>query len=302
MIASAIRELAASRNPSWVAAACFERTIQIWDMEQQKKLNDVSTVFCGGARNLAVAPLANMLVAGTSVDGKVAGYELPSGDMLWEVGFDCPSSLRFHPSGESILCTKDRHSVCRLDVTSGTILDVLEGVSHYIEGLTGDVFTVRVKKGGKSFHFITKDQSFEITRAGFALLDVQFSPYGLCLSEARGPVRFLSRVDGLVQWQFHPGTDSHVTKLHYSPTMGAFFGVLRDLTRKQVTRLVSLDAVTGASTFVCDLDSWEEVFLDRDQLITSNGEIRDLASGARIGQLSFPMREYPHELDILRSH
>jgi len=38
MIASAIRELAASGNTEWVAAAYFDKTIQIWNSKTREKI------------------------------------------------------------------------------------------------------------------------------------------------------------------------------------------------------------------------------------------------------------------------
>jgi hypothetical protein len=56
------------------------------------------------------------------------------------------------------------------------------------------------------------------------------------------------------------------------------------------------DVTSGACERVCDLDSWEEIFLDTvDQLVTSRGEVRDLSNGALVGQLAFPLREYPDD-------
>jgi hypothetical protein len=82
-----------------MAAAFFEKMIQIWDLKSQRRISEFPTIFCSGARNLALAPVGAMLVAGAStIDGEVAAYELPSGRKLWERQLVYPSSLQFHPS------------------------------------------------------------------------------------------------------------------------------------------------------------------------------------------------------------
>jgi WD40 repeat protein len=297
MIASAIRELSASKNPTWIAAAFFERTIQIWDVKSLKRISEFPTVFCSGARNLAFAPSAEMLVAGFSADhGKVAAYEVPNGAVLWERKLIYPSSLRFHPSGESIWCTGNRGSSLRLNVHTGATVEVIDGISQHIEGPYGDVLNVPARNVNAPFRLIAKGRNFEIEKLSFALLDARFSPDSVCLAEADGPVRCIKCTDGNQRWRFDPGADSHVLVLHYSPRIDAFFGVLRHLVDDGSRQLVRFDARSGVCKRICDLDSWEEVFLEAvDQLVTSAGEIRDLANGALVGRLAFPVRKYPDD-------
>ena len=297
MLDSAIRELAASKSATWIVAAFFEKTIQIWDLNSRRRISEFPTVFCAGARNLALAPGGEMVVAGASTSqGEVACYELPSGRRIWERKFAYPSWLRFHPSGQSIVCTENRQSVIRLDADTGNTLQIIEGTRQYIEGPSGDTLSIPPKNGNSRFNLIEKGRNFKIDRLGFAVLDAQFSPHFLCLSEARGPVRCISRVDGKLQWVFDPGVDKHVLKLHYSPTTEVFYGILGNLQEGGSRLLLRFDATTGMSEEICDFPSWDEIFLDSaDQLITSAGEVRSLSNGALVDRLDFPMREYPED-------
>lgn len=298
MLASAINELAVSKNPQWIAAAYFEKIIQIWDLNSRRRINEFSTVFCSGAGNLALTDSAEILVAGLSrTHGRVAAYEVPSGRTLWERKFAYPRLLRLHPSGQSILCTKNNRSVIRLDVSTGTTLEVIDGFERYIEGPYGDILSVPSKKA-EPLNLIGRGGKSNISRLSFALLDARFSPHSVCLTEARGPVRCISCLDANLEWTFDPGTDCHVLRLHYSSGINAFFGVLLDLKKKGhgSRHLLRFDITSGKCERVCDLDSWEEVFLDAtDQLITSTGEIRNLSDGAFVGKLAFPLREYPDD-------
>src|SRR5579862_2302523 len=146
MLASAVRELAVSNNPQWVAAAFFEKTIQIWDTKSRKKISEFPTIFCMGARNLASAPLGGILVVGLSTPtGKVAAYEIPSGRKLWEQRIVYPSLIRFDACGESILCTKNRKSVLRIEINTGTIVESIDATVQYIEISDGDALSVPSK-------------------------------------------------------------------------------------------------------------------------------------------------------------
>jgi WD40 repeat protein len=297
MLASAIREFATSTKSALVAAAFFESTVQVWDLKSQTQTCEFPTLFSSGARNLALAADGRMLVAGLStVSGGVASYEVPSGNKLWERTLNFPSRLQFDPTGYSILCTINRKSMLRIDASTGTTIELVDGIVRCIEGPYGDSLFVPLKEGGRPYSLIAAGRNFEISRLSFALLSAEFSPQSVCLAEAAGPVRCISRDDGRLQWICDPDKNSHVLLLHYSPRLDAFFGVLRHLNISGLSNLVRFDVTSGMMERVCDLDSWDVAFVDAtDQLVTSSGEIRDLSDGALVGRLSFPLREYPDE-------
>src|ERR1051325_6314794 len=56
LIASVIREFAVSRTPQLIAAAYFEKTIQIWNPLTQEIISEIHTIYSFGARNLALSP------------------------------------------------------------------------------------------------------------------------------------------------------------------------------------------------------------------------------------------------------
>ena len=204
MIASAVRELSESKDPARVAAAFFEKTIQIWDLQSHMKVGEFPTVFCSRAGNLAFAPSAQIVVAGASErSGKVAAYEIPSGRLLWQRRVTYPSSLRFHPFGQSVLCSSNNTSILRLDARSGATVEVLKGSSQLIEGPYDD--QLNVPSGRAPFRLLSRGREAPIPRGGIALLDARFSPDAVCLTEGRGPVRCINCADGSQRWQFDPG-------------------------------------------------------------------------------------------------
>ena len=294
MFASAIRELATSSSPQWLATAFFESKIQIWDLKNRERINEFQTVFCAGANNLALAPHGGLLVAGVSRNsGKVAAYEVPSGRKIWEQRLVYPSSLRFHPSGQSILCTRNERSIVRIDARSGDVLEVIGRTIRYIEDASGDFLRIPIEKANNQIGIFGRGYAFNVDTQGLWLLDAKFSPHSVCLSQARGIVRCFSYAEGKLLWSFDPGSSSHVLRLHYSPIRNAFFGILWNFEKGGPRYLMKFDATTGLPEPVCEFDSWEEAFLDTDdQLVTSTGEIRDLSSGAVVGRLAFPQREY----------
>jgi hypothetical protein len=326
MIASAIHELAAARGSASIAAVFFDKKIQVWDVKSQKEICEFAAVFQTGARNLALAPNAGMLVAGLSRRlGVVAAYEIPSGKKLWQrKRLIYPSRLQFDSTGQSIFCTvNERRSVLRLEAGSGTTIEEIHGISERIEGPYGGTLIVPAKekqpprfdgrqgtdgtwhierlsvpdeKKKSPLRLIAGSHNFAVDRLEFAPSYATFSPHAVFFTEGWGPVRCFSCDHGKLQWMFDPGTDSHVQRVHYSPRLNAFFGGLRNFNNKHNRRLLRFDVPSGACERVCDLDwdAWDVAFLDvADQLVTTSGEIRNLSDGALVGRLAFPQREYP---------
>jgi hypothetical protein len=263
---------------------------------------EFAAVYLSGARNLALAPDAGILVTGLSgASGVVAAYEVPSGKKLWQrKSLNYPSLLQFDSTGQSIFCTvNDRRSLLRLEVGSGTTLEEIKGISRRIEGPYGATLIVPSRKSKNPYLLTAGKQTFDIGPAGFTLHYATFSPHSVCLSEPRVPIRCISCENGNLQWTFDPSADSGAVIQHYSPKLNAFFGVLINRkTRRIPTRLVRFDVTSGVCEQLCDLDwdAWDVAFLDvADQLVTTSGEIRNLSDGALVGRLAFPQREYLNE-------
>jgi hypothetical protein len=305
MLASTIREMSVSEKSACLAAAYFETMIQIWDLQSRTMINEFPTIFCSGARNLAIAPGANVLVTGLSEgqgQGKVAAYEVPSGRLLWEHrGLTYPTRLRFSESGEYIWCSIGRRSsraVKRLRVTDGFVLQVIEATKECVEGQYGRDLIVFGDNEQGTFSLVGGGAEFQIPRTTFALLDASFAPDCVCLTESGGPVRCINYSDGTESWRFDPGEDSHVLALHYSSKRALFYGVLRHLKKGGNRSVLDYNPITGQQMRICDLDfsSWEQVFLTGvDHLVGSSGEIIDLSNGTILAKLDFPLKEYPDD-------
>lgn len=148
----------------------------------------------------------------------------------------------------------------RLDSFTGATLEIIHEASRYIDGPFGGVLQVAAK--GTHLRISNSGDSFDIPRLGFSLVDAQFSPSSICLSEARGPVRCISLSGrGELQWNFEPEPDGQVLRLYYSQLFGDFFGVLQHFNNPGSRWLIRFDAANGTHSQICSLDSWDEVFL-----------------------------------------
>lgn len=303
MIASAIRELSASRNPAWIAAAFFEETIQIWDVRSHLKIAEFPTVFCAGARNLAFTPCGRLLVTAKSTGrGVLAGYDSLTGELLWEhrpIAY--PSRVSFSAAGDHLWCTVDGNHVEFLDPKTGSTVNKISGTSAYMEGPGTRRLTVPARKRKNVITLTSQNGRFELQTLTFALLDASFAEDCVCLTEASGPLRCISLANGKERWRFVP-EGGHVVQLCYSASLNVFFGVLLDRKDGRRRKLLRFDAENGASREICALDGWEQVFLpDLEQIVMSSGEIRSLRNGEIVRRLPFPVKEYPDPMPSERS-
>jgi hypothetical protein len=63
MCASAVTELAAAEQSPHVAAALFERTVEIWDLQTGKRISSLDTILSIGGERLALHPNGRQCVA-----------------------------------------------------------------------------------------------------------------------------------------------------------------------------------------------------------------------------------------------
>jgi len=73
MRASAIQQLAVSREATNVAAAFFEETVQIWDLTTRERIKEFETVFHLGGNRLTLDAAGQKCVAAAWNKGKREG-------------------------------------------------------------------------------------------------------------------------------------------------------------------------------------------------------------------------------------
>jgi hypothetical protein len=309
MIGSAILEVAASRNATIVAAAFAEKVVQVWDLPSDAphsgtKIAEFSTVLMGGAKNLAVHPNGKTVIAGASKasGGRIAAYAIPSGRMLWERRkLRYPSNLRFAPSGEHFWyrsCANEAWKVEQVDAATGATVKVNKGLNFYEEGSYG--YTVMSPSVSSRF-ILWGQRELQIRKITSRLFDVAFAPDCVYLAEMAssddgigGPLRCIDYADGSVRWRNDCELGSHILGLYYNARDGFLYAFLRRFAKEAYQRLIRFDAVTGHREDLAGVDGAQWAFVpQRDQLVTSDGEILELSTGRLVGHLDFPRKEYP---------
>jgi hypothetical protein len=299
MIGSAIREMSAARTVPLISAAFFEGHVQIWNLDSQRMEGEFP-VRKNGSMNLTMHPDGEFIVAGFSAKrGSVMAHATPDGAIMWrrdkieEGGF-----LRFDRSGLRVSFPRGRReSVERLDARSGVTVELLEHTGRYVDGPND--YALLASSSGPNYLVVRRDDKVSVPKLTFAILDAAFSSATVCITESGGPVRCVDCVTGAELWRYTPPDGSHALRLHYNCVDGFFFGVVWHYDRGQFRYLVRFDAETGQAIIVCSLDSWEEVFYEAaQQVVTSSGGIINLSSGEMVGELAFPLKEYPDRFTV----
>jgi WD40 repeat protein len=275
MKASAVRCMAASNRSARVAAAFFERQVQIWDVEKGKCVNEFETLFSFGGPRLSLDPLGERCLAAAWKAGKhggVACYETNTGKLIWHrQDLRRTQRVRFSCEGETLWCVPDSGPTKLLDAASGKTLDALTDLRN--------IFDSEYSPG-----------TVQIPRLTFAILDVTFGPESLALSEVGSPVRCINSSTGIELWRHSPGKHIHFLSLWYRQTDRNFYGVQW---KGSFRSLVRLDANSGEPGVIRQLNSWDEVHcLKLDCIVTSSGAVLDLSDGKLLTRLQFPETDY----------
>jgi outer membrane protein assembly factor BamB len=301
MIASAIQNLATSSRSTRVAAAVFEKTVQIWDLKTRERIKEFETVFRFGGYRLTLDPAGEKCVAAAWKKGKgggVACYEASTGRVIWHrQDLRHTQRVRFSPDGMAVWCVQDSSPTKLLDSADGKTLDSIVGLRNLFDSEYSPALLLEKRKRD---YILRKDKPVKIPRLTFAILDAAFGPHSMVLSESGGHVRCITTSTGAEMWRHSPVKGSHFLKLWYRLNDGNFYGVLWNFQEGNFRSLVRLEATSGEPRVLRQLNSWEEAHSAKlDCVITSSGELVSLSEGSVLHRLEFPKKVYPDQNDVL---
>jgi hypothetical protein len=290
---SAIRALVTAGRGPVIAAAFFERTVQIWESYAATRLAEFDTVFDSGGHRLAISPKATVCVAASWRKGKrggVACYDTRSGQVVWHrIDLGRVQGLRFTPAGDSLWCRVEGGPVLHLDASTGATLSSLRAVQDVIES----PFSAHRLERRRGDFRIVGDKTVRVAHTTFGLLDAAFGTDAVCLTEAGGPVRCLDCGAGNERWRYQPPAGHHVLTISHQAD-GCFYGVQWEYEHGSSMKLIRLAPESGHMTEICNLKTSPDAFsFGAGELITSSGDVISLTEGTILRHLDFPQREYP---------
>lgn len=295
MRASAIRFLSTCRFSRRLAAAFWEKTVQIWDLDKREQVGQFDTGRAGGSNRVHLDPKGERGVVAAwaaGARGGVACYEIPTGKLIWHrAELRHAQGVSFSTDGESVWFEPNEGRVQRLDALTGNTIETLTGIKHIHMNHYSSEVLLEKRSGG---YVLRGVKDIAIPTITFAILDVAFGPESLCLTESTGPVRCLDCRSGVELWRYEPAKNNHVLRLWYRELDGHYYGVEWQYHSGGPHKLLCFAGGSGRVEEICQLDSWEEAVCGGlDCLVASSGEVVSLSNGKLIGRLDFPQREYP---------
>jgi hypothetical protein len=296
MRASDIRELAISDESAIVAAALFEKTVQIWSWTTGQQLGEFKTVFSFGGRRLALTPDGSICIAGGWGRG-LAAYSVPDGRILWHRrDIHRVQTVRLSGSGREIYCGVEASPAHILVAATGEHI----GRVRAAIGLYGSRYTSHrmiVKKGRYEVHGETE---FKVPAWSFGLLDATFSPEALCLSEpgnflhpseATAGIRSIDLTTGNLLWHLSIGSNH----LAFNSMDQKFYCAGSELNAPRKTFLIRLASRLQDCDHLAALDKcWNGAFTPSGKVfVTAQGDVYETSSGTLLAHLAFPQRDYP---------
>jgi len=285
-----IRHIATFYDSPVIAVADFERYVQIWDIDSQRRIADLETTLDFGGNRLAITRDGQHCAVGAYHIHGVALYETKDGTEVWRrKDLKKVQSIRASVDGQRLLCGFEGKSFELLDVKTGRSKPSLRGVKDVFESVYDDLMIIDTK--GRDFKLANaaNKQIATVPRTTFAALGFAFAPGKLCITESGGSTRCYDTRTGKELWEHNPGNGIHALDLTYDESTQMFAAITWPYQKGGEHQLVTLHpddgeavrrtAITGAHEFAfCSNGS---------AFITSDGKIRNTATAEVKGVLNF---------------
>ncbi len=285
-----IRQISTSYDGLLIAAAEFERRVQIWNIESQKRVAQLDTTLDYGGKRLAISRDGSHCAIGAYHVHGIAMYDIRTAMETWRrKDLKKIQSIRFSKDGQSLLCGFDRMSFQSLNSKTGKSRRSIPGTSDMFESIYEDRIIVDRKR--RDFQLIDSENRSIATvpRTTFAALDFAFGPQKLCITESGGSIRCFETVKGQQIWEHNPGIGVHALHLTFNEAAQMFAAVVWPYEKGGHHRLVTLNQDQGeVIREIVITDAHEFAFCDKGSvLLTSDGKIRSSATGEVKGALDF---------------
>jgi outer membrane protein assembly factor BamB len=290
---SAIRHLATSRSGKVVAAARFESTVSIWNLETQTKQSEFETILDFGGTRLAIDAEGKRCVAGAYHIHGIACYRADTGAVLWQrKDLKKVQRIAILPSQSEIACGFEGGLLQILSMRNGKTLQKVRGcrqlhVSPFEPVQLADKAQLTLE---------TLDGSLirRFGRESFATLSVVFGHGAVAVSEAAGPTRCFETISGELLWRYAAPKGRHSLNLGYNVEQRRFLGLEWPFQRGDTMTLLVFTPDGNVETrFPLGASILQEFCVDGTRLLSSSGWLLDTATGKVAAHLDFPMMDYP---------
>lgn len=291
MRASAVREVYVAGDSGLLAAALYDRQVQVWSWKTGEKIGKYNTVYSFGGRRLVLTPDGRTLIAAGWGRGLEA-YAIPTGSRIWRGINERGKSigkiqrLALDPSGQILYCGVEASTVLVIDVTTGKAT----GRINRTKAVYPSQFGHRDLMVKKDSYVIRGKPEVQLPNYSLGLYAVAFSADSLCLSDGSG-THCIDLASSKTNWH---RPDLILSACAFNLSDGSFHGVSLASTASSQRVLTKLPGTLEKQKPVLLTHTWDSSFTaSGEHLVTSDGDVFETQTGALIRHLEFPLRDYP---------
>jgi len=288
MRGSAIRHLAITDDSAVVAAAFFEKRVQIWSWKTKQQLGEFETKLDFGGERLALTPDGRICIA-ASFHRRLAAYSVPDGRALWmKTDLGQVQYVTLSASGREIYCGIESSSLLIIETETGATIQKVRGASKVFASQVSPHLLV----ARKDKFLVQGANQVEIPAISFGLISAAFSPDAVCLSEPRTGVRCMDLASGSLLWHHETIGANHLV---FSPADNRFYCVgTMNPAQENVSLIRLASSLMDCDSVTAMRQSWTAAFSPSGAVVvTVDGEVYETATGGLIALLDFPQRDYP---------
>lgn len=290
-----IRHLASSIDGRCIAAAEFERHVQIWDAFDKQRTSWFETTLDFGGDRLAISRDSKYCAVGAYHRDGIALYDTSSGTEAWRRS-DLKKVQRvgFSLDDRWVLCGFESGDFELLSRDSGASPPGIADVTWVWESPHDQVRILGERNGGFRCVGLDGGDQGNIRGRSSDVLCHAFAPGVFCHSYAGAGVNCYDLDQRALAWRHSPEPGEHVIKLAFLECRDIFAAVVWPYQRGGPKQLIQLAADTGAMVGAVGIGEEIEVEFCQNgaTLITSSGAIYDVASLTQSHRLDFFDAEY----------
>ena len=292
---SRIRHLDAARATPLIAAAEFESSVSIWDVETGNLISCFDTPMDFGGRRLAISADGEWCACGSYNQLILVVYHARTGHVAWERrGLDPIQRVRISVRQRLVYAYFEDRFGMSFDLASGETRDELIRAEFHYESPSGRLVALDRPPGIELHISSPRRRCVRLRRKTFAALDVALSDDLAILTESGGPISCYSAIDGTPSWEWAPGDGVHALRLSIHEGRGEVLAVIWPYQHGGASELVALDTSTGHVRRIFSLGDFavDTCFVNEgDLLVSSQGEVTNTLTGNIERRLAFPFSE-----------